>query len=174
MFYSETQFYKEVKRAGNKVQLQNQKGENIVVDKEYLEAINSHDRVKSEEKVSQTDLINLILSNPKTVMTVYFQKQDTPKTKKTIKEETTKWVEEAKSAFLSRGIVGLEEFATKPVKDYVEGEMRLMKGYHFGGVDERGRIQFKDMEEVNLDIFKAVDPRTTVYVIVNNVKYIKK
>lgn|SRR4030042_2687652 len=104
---------------------------------------------------------------------IYFQKQDTPKAKKAIKDETTKWVEDAKNAFLFKGVAGLEAFATTPVKDYIPGEMRLIKGYYTGAQDDRGRFMFKDMEDTK-DILKAVDSRTTEFVIVNNVKYIKK
>lgn len=174
MFYSETQFYKEVKRVGNRVQLVNQKGENIIVEKEYLDTINSHDRVKTEEKLSQTEIVNIILANPKTVMSVYFQKQDTPKTKVKYNSEKVAKIEEIKEAKVSDIERLLSDLIDNPITTYIVGEMRLMKGYHFGNQDERGRIQFKDMEEKNTEILKAVDPRTIEYAIVNNVKYIKK
>ena len=53
--YSETQFYTEVKRAGDKVQLVNQTGTNIVVPVEYLDTIQSADQFSSEEKKTQTE-----------------------------------------------------------------------------------------------------------------------
>lgn len=184
MYYSETQFYKEVKRkpvldhmTGKsvvKVQLENQKGENIVVDESYLDTINSHDRVLTEESVTQTDLINIILANPKTVMSVYFQTKEEKKLVKEYKAEKEAKIEQIKTAKVSEIGSLLSDLIDNPILPTKPGKMRLMKGYHFGKVDERGRIEFKDMEEVNKDVLKTVDPRTTEFVIVNNVKYIKK
>jgi hypothetical protein len=174
MFYSETQFYKEVKRAGNRVQLVNQKGENIIVEKEYLDVINSHDRVKTEEKISQTDIFNIIMANPKTVMSVYYQTKDEKKLVRDLKAEKDAKIKEIQSAKVSDVEKLLSDLIDNPILTFTPGKMRLMKGYHFGHQDERGRIQFKDMEEVNPELLKGVDPRTLEYAIVNNIKYVKK
>lgn len=173
---SETSYYV-VKKVGSAcIIADNSIGiKNIELSKTYVEQLlASANQIDKEEKLSQTEIISILMSNPRTACSVYFQKQDTPKTKKAIKEETAKWVEEAKAAFLSKGIIGLEEFATNPVKDYIPGEMRLIKGYHTGSQDERGRLQFVDMEDTKVTVPKAVDTRTIEWVIVNNVKYIKK
>ena len=82
MYYSETQFYTEIKRVGDKVQLQNQNGDNIVVNTDYLNLLNSADTYNKEEKLNGTELIELILSYPRTAMSIYFQKSDKAKTKK--------------------------------------------------------------------------------------------
>lgn len=173
----ESQYYEVEKIVGNQVQMACN-GESVILSKEYVERfLQSADQFTTEEKVTGTDLINIILANPRTVMSVYFQKADQNKTKKDIKEETEQWAKDVQAAFLAKGASAIEEYAQKPVIDYIPGEMRKMKGYFLGEQDERGRLKFIDMEKDkkgNKNIPKVIDPRTTQYVIVNNIKYTLK
>lgn len=146
-------------------------GIDVKLSKDYLEKlISCAEQFDKEEKINQTNMINIILTNPRTAMSIQFVKQNKKKTKKVIEEETLQWAQDVKNAFLAKGESGIEEYAQKTILPFIPGELRIIKGHHFGTQDERGRIQFKDMED-DEDILKAVDPRTISFVIVNNVKY---
>lgn len=166
----ESQYYKVVKVAGNKVQLNN--GSDIVVDKEYVEKfLTSGDQFESTEKKTKTELAELVLSNPRTVMTVAFFKQDVPKTKKAYEAELAKRSEEVKEDFLKRGLVALTEALKNPVLDFTPGALRVMRGHHDGGTDDMGRVVFTDMDITEGSNLRTIDPRTIQYVVVKGVKY---
>ena len=169
--FSETQFYSVVKIAGNKVQLVNDNGENIVVDKNYIDkCLHSADSYTEEVKIGKTEMAETFINNSRVAMTVCFFKQ--------VKEAdvTIEILESIKDAKISE----IEKAVKKGVKKAIIGEERVMVGRHYGAVDEFGRIHFVDME-IERDITKSydnrmrlVDPRTIKYLIVNNVKYILK
>ena len=171
--YSETKFYKEIKRVGDKVQLQDQNGENVIFFTKDLHILNNADNFSKTIKLSRTELINKFLEHSKMVCTVEFKKTNKPKSKKAFKIEIELWKEDVKNAFLNKGLSGLDSFATSPVLDYIEGEMRIMRGWHNSIQDEFGRIQFNDMEDPG-GYMKVVDVRTMTYFIAANVKYIVK
>ena len=171
--YSESQYYTEIKRTSTQIQLVNQAGVNFVMPLNYLEVLDSADTFTSTVKLNQTELIKKLMESSRVACSIYFQKASKVKTKKAFKEELAKWTEDVKDAFLDKGISGLNSFATNPVLKYTEGEMREIKGYHLGITDERGRLVFKDMEDSST-FMKAVDLRTIEYIIVQDVKYIKK
>lgn len=146
----------------------------LKISKQYVEAIlSSAIQYTTEEKISQTEMINIVSANPRTAMTIYFRKADKVKTKKAFKADLELKAIEVQKDFLDRGKVALEEALVNPVLDYIPGEMREIKGYFIGTQDERGRFQFKDMED-SKKLIKGVDSRTINYVIVNNIKYILK
>lgn len=175
---SETQYYTVEKIAGDKVQVANTAGTSIVLEKGYVEScIETADQYTKEEKISGTELINIVLANARVAMTIYFQKQDTKKKVKDFKAELTARAEQLKADFMDKGAVALEEALQNPVTKVIPGEMREMKGYFIGTQDERGRLQFMDMEldsRGQKNVPKGVDSRTIQYVIVNNVKYTLK
>lgn len=148
-------------------------GNECEVGEEYLKNIMcSADQFKTEEKINQSEMIARLLENPRTACSVYFQKQDKSKTKKVYLAEVTAQAETVKQEFLDKGSVAIIEALKNPTSETIPGEMRLIKGYHNGTQDARGRIDFIDMEDE--DKLKAVDPRKLVYVIVNNIKYTLK
>ncbi len=148
-------------------------GNKAEVGDSYLETMmNTADQYTNTEKMNQSELIKILLANPNKACSVYFKKQNTAKTKKKFNEDVTTWLEAAEKAFLDEGRKGLKKFATDQVQDYIPGEMRLMRGYHEGEQDDRGRIKFIDMEDENK--VKVVDPRTLQYIIVNDVKNEKR
>jgi len=165
---SETQFYKVVKTAGDKVQLVNDNGENIVVTEEYINKClqSAHDFSK-EEKVSKTQLAEIFMANPRVAMTVCFFKQ--------VKEADV--TAEIMKSYESSTPKTMEAAIKKAVKRGLEGEERVMVGRHYGASDDFGRVHFVDMEVVkdaskDYDTrMRLVDPRTLQYLIVNNVKY---
>ena len=145
----------------------------IEIGKDYLEnIISSAEQFTSEEKVNQTELIKTILTNARIATSIYFKKQDKKKTKKAYLNEIEIQAEAVREDFLNSGMSAVIKALSDPISKVIPGEMRLIKGYHHGTQDERGRITFVDMEDDNM--VKAVDPRTIEYAIINNVKYILK
>ena len=136
MYYSETQFYTEIKRTGGKVQLQNQNGENIIVEESYLDLLNSTDRFDKTEKATMTELSGIIRESPNRAMSICYQKVDKPKTKKAFKEEKESKIKEIQSAKVSEVETLLSNLIDNPILDYIPGEMRLIKGYNPGGIGD--------------------------------------
>ena len=172
-FYSETTFYSEVVRKGGKVQLKNQDGKNIVVEESYLDLLNSADRFEKEEKVTQTVLSEIVKSNPNIAMSILFIKQSKPKSKKAYSQELEERTEKVKQEFLERGAVAIKNALTNPVLDYIPGEERLIKGYPTGTIAANGKYTFCDAEDGYMPK-DCIDPQTIMYIVVNNVKYIRK
>jgi hypothetical protein len=173
--YSMTNYFVIKEVNGSNVLLTNQNGQDMKSNLNTVQnAMQSADNYTKEEALNQTELINVVLSNPRTAMSIHFQKQDSTKTKKVYEAEIQIQAEEVQKALLAKGMPGVMEILKNPVKDYVPGEMRLIKGYYTGTQDERGRLNFIDMEDDKVKTPKGVDTRTIEYVIVNNVKYIKK
>ena len=168
---SETQFYSIVKIVGDKVQLINDGGENIVVDKNYIDkCLNSSDNFTEEVKLNKTEMAEMFISNSRVLMTVCFFKQFK---EGDVSNEILEAIKDAK-------ISEIEKAVKKGVKKAIVGEERVMIGRHYGSVDEFGRIHFVDME-IERDATKSydnrmrlVDPRTIKSLIVNNVKFILK
>lgn len=162
---SETQYYTVVKIAGNKVQLKNQSNNDIVVDNGYVEnCLVSGKQYEKEEKISKTDLTNLFLSNPNTVFTVSFNKQ--------VKEaDVTKEIMDSYEGATPKT---METAIKKAVKKALNGEERVLVGYHTGNQDEFGRIQAVDMDITTGMPNRLVDPRNLNYLILKGIKYTVK
>ena len=168
---SETQYYSVVKIKGDKVQLSTDNGENIVVDAKYVDSfLSSAAQFTKEEKITRTELAAVVMSHPRTAMTVCYNKQ--------VKEADV--VKEIEETYISSTP---KEFSTKlkkAIKQAMNGVERVMVGRHYAGVDAGGRIQFIDMAEKkdpskDYDTrIRLVDPRTLQYAIVGDVKYIVK
>jgi hypothetical protein len=168
---SEAAFYKVEKIVGDKVQLQMDSGESVILNQGYVDSfLTSADQFSKEEKVTKTELAELVSSNPRTVMTVNFFKQ--------VKEiDVQKEIQEAYENSSPK------EFTTKmklAVKKGLAGEARTMIGRHYNTKDEFGRIHFTDMS-INKDFSKTYDtrarlfdPRTLNWAIINDVKYTVK
>lgn len=163
---SETQYYTVEKVAGNKVQLVNILKENIVVDQGYVEScLTSGDQFDTEEKINKTDLTKLFLENPNTVFTVSFNKQ--------VKEaDVTKEILEAYADSTPKA---LEAAVKKAVKRALNGEERVLVGYHTGNQDEFGRVSAIDMNITDgSHPLRLVDPRNLNYLVLKGVKYTVK
>jgi len=180
---SETAFYtvKEVHGNGDII-VTDDLGVDIRLSKSYVdgEILVSADYFETEEEKTATELAEIFINSPRIAMSVQFYKKDTKKTKTAIKNETAEWVAKVKEEFMRDGGSAIEKYASMPVLDFIPGELRTMKGRHYGGVDEFGRVHFTDMEEKKGDNptydarMRQVDPRTLVSVTVNKVKYILK
>lgn len=155
-------------------------GNELTISKSYVEKIlNSADSFTSEEKKTKTELAELFINSPRIAMTVAFYKQDKAKTKKAFNAEVDAAVSKVQSAKVSEVEGLLRDLITNPILDYTPGELRVMKGRHYGEVDDLGRVHFVDMEIAkgsgSTDSrLRQVDPRTIQYIIVNNIKYTLK
>lgn len=168
---SETQYYKVQKIAGNKVQLKNDFGEDIVVDSNYVDkCLTSAEQAPKETFVNKTEAANLLLANPYVVMTACYKKQ--------VKEADV--VKQILDAYAGSTPKSIEAVIKQAVKAGLQGEERVIVGRHMGTQDDFGRVNFVDM---NLDKgvkpdydarLRLVDPRTLNWLILRGTKYIVK
>ncbi len=172
---SETQFYSVEKIKGDKVQLKNDNGEPIVVDRSYVEKLLvTSDQVTETKKMSRTDVINLFLSSSNVICTVNFNKKVD---EKEVQKQLFDLYPNKGGKILSQA--DFEKEVKKNLKGALEGEERTMVGRHYGRTDEFGRIKFIDMEAIGgYDEAKdsdsrqrLVDPRTINWIILRGVKY---
>jgi len=172
---SETSFYvvKEVKK-GSIVVIDDNKNEISIGDK-YVEAIlASADIFDKEEKKSMTELAELFIGSPRIAMTVAFMKKSTEKTKKAYEAEKAAKITEIQNARVSDVPALLNTLIENPITKTIPGELRVMKGRHYGELDDLGRMHFVDMELPITDAssrIRQVDPRTIQYIIVGGTKY---
>lgn len=154
-------------------------GNDLEISKDYVENIlQSADYYSSEEKKTMTELADLFIRSPRVAMTVAFYKKDTNKTKKAFEAEKSEKIEEIRNAKVSDVEKLLSDLIENPISKVIPGELRVMKGRHYGDVDDLGRVHFLDME-IDKDSERAatdgrmrqVDPRTIQYIIVHKVKY---
>lgn len=153
---------------GNEIEIGNEYVEKILVSADYFEI---------EEKKSMTELAEIFLNNPRIAMTVCFMKKDTVKTKKAYDAEVNAAIQKVQNARVGDVPTLLKDLIENPVSKVIPGEERIMKGRHYGQVDDLGRVQFVDMELPKTDSvggIRQVDPRTIKYLIVNGVKYTLK
>lgn len=168
---SETQYYNVEEVKGNQVQLKNGDGDDIVVDKAYVEScLVSADQFDKEEKLNRTDLAALFLKSANIALTVSFNKK--------VKKEDV--IKEIMDAYEGSTPKTLETAVKKAITKALNGEERVLVGYHTGVQDDFGRVSAIDMD-IEKDPSKAfntqlrlVDPRELNFLILNRVKYIVK
>jgi hypothetical protein len=144
------------------VQIENSNGESWTISPNIMEAEFSFaDQFDSEEKVSRTRAIEILTDNPRTAMTINYNKK--PKTND-----------------VGDGILGLINEAIKtgkaPTKKSVRqfageqlgGPERTMIGYHVNSYDEHRRLRFNESGKGQ----RLVDPRTLNWMICDRVKYV--
>lgn len=160
---SESQFYTVEKVVGDKVQLKPEGGESIVVDKNYAEGylISGEQEDGTIEKITRTELAELLIKSPGVAMTVNYNKQVDPK-------DVAK---EIMTAYENSTPKAVEDAVSKAVKKGLAGEERTMIGYHNGIQDEFGRVKFIDMKIATGIKNRLVDPRTLNYLILKGIKY---
>lgn len=165
---SETQYYKVQKIVGNDIQLTNDNGEHIIINKTYADnCLDVADYYTMEEFKSRTEIAQLFLSHPYTALTVNFNKQ--------VKVDDV--LAEILHTHKNTPLVNIEKEFKKSIKKALEGEERIAVGRHFGTTNEFGRVPFIDMNKEkgakpdwdgrNIQ----VDPRTINWFIAKGVKY---
>lgn len=193
--FSEESHYivKEVK-SGSVVFEHLESGKNVSLSNEYVhDMLNTSDQYEKEVKVTKEDKkdgtvgIRTIFEGIKSseVFTVVFKKQDKPKTKKQIESEreaqraeAVALIDKAKKNKKSMAVAykeALEFIQNNPIKDYVDGEDRVLRGYKMQFVSRDGKYRCMDMDIERNDKEtgeRLVNINTISRLIYNGVKYI--
>ena len=193
--FSEESHYVVNKVAKDKVEfLHLESGKKVSLSNEYVaNLLNTSDQYDNEVKVGKEDKkdgtpgIRTIFENIKSseVFTVVFKKQDKPKTKKAIeaekeaqRAEAVALIDKAKKARKSMATAykeALEFIQNNPVKDYIEGEDRILRGYKMQFVSRDGKYRCMDMDITRTDKEtgeRLVNINTISQLIYNGTKYI--
>ena len=132
------------------------------------------------ELILRFKLADILVNSPRIAMTVAYITKATEKTKKDFDAEKNAKIAEIQNASLKNASSLLSDLIENPITRAIPGKLRVMKGRHYGHVDDLGRVHFIDME-LKKDATKdydtrsrQVDPRTIQYLIVNKVKYTLK
>ena len=169
--FSEESHYVVNKVAKDKVEfLHLESGKKVSLSNEYVaNLLNTSDQYDNEVKVGKEDKkdgtpgIRTIFENIRSseVFTVVFKKQDKPKTKKAIeaekeaqRAEAVALIDKAKKAKKSMAIAYKEALGfiqDNPVKDYIEGEDRILRGYKMQFVSRDGKYRCMDMDITRTD-----------------------
>lgn len=193
--FSEESHYVVNKVAKDKVEfLHLESGKRVSLSNEYVaNLLNTSDQYDNEVKVGKEDKkdgtpgIRTIFENIKSseVFTVVFKKQDKPKTKKAIeaekeaqRAEAVALIDKAKKAKKSMATAykeALEFIQNNPVKDYIEGEDRILRGYKMQFVSRDGKYRCMDMDITGTEKEtgeRLVNINTISQLIYNGTKYI--
>ena len=166
----------------------------VSLSNEYVyNMLNTSDQYEKEVKVTKEDKkdgtpgIRTIFESIKSseVFTVVFKTQDKAKTKKQFEvekeEQKTKAIEiidKAKRQKKSMAVAykeALEFIQNNPVKDYIEGEDRVLRGYKMQFVSRDGKYKCMDMDIERTEKEtgeRLVNINTISQLIYNGVKYI--
>lgn len=171
-------------------------GKSVTLSNEYVkDLLNTSDQYDKEVEVGREDKkdgtpgIRTIFEKIKSseVFTVVFKKQDKPKTKKAFeaekeaqRTEAIAMIDKAKKAKKSMADAykaALEFIQNNPIKDYVEGEDRVLRGYKIQFVSRDGRYDCVDMDIERTDKEAGIRPvniNTISQLIYNGTKYVVK
>lgn len=176
---SETSFFKveEVKPDGMIV-VKDDYGNEVKIGQAYVDKVLvSADFFDKEEQRTMTDLADILIKNPRTAMTVAFYKKDVNKTKKAYESELNAVIDRIQKANISEIQTLLKEAFENPVSKVIKGDLRVIKGRHYGHIDDLGRVHFIDMEldkdpkREDDSRSRQVDTRSIAYIILNGTKY---
>lgn len=171
-------------------------GKDVKLSQEYVqELLNTSDQyhevkeVGKEDKKDGTPGIRTIFESIKSseVFTVVFKKQDKAKTKKQINEEreaqrekAIELIDKAKKQKKSMAVAyktALEFIQDNPIKDYIEGESRVLRGFKLQFVSRDGKYRCLDMDIKRSDKEtgeRLVNINTIEKLIYNGVQYVVK
>lgn len=184
-----------VKQTGRSVTLKHfESGQTITISDTYIrDFIDNADQYEKEVKVGKEDKkdgtpgIRTIFEGIHSgqVFTVVFKKQDKPKTKKQFatereaqREEAIELINKAKRQKKSMATAykeALEFIQDNPVKDYIEGEERVLRGFKVQFVSRDGKYNCIDMDIEKSSKENGVRPvniNTISQLIYNGVKYV--
>lgn len=169
-------------------------GKTVNLSNEYVHnMLNTSDQYEKEVKVTKEDKkdgtpgIRTIFESIKSseVFTVVFKKQDKVKTKKQFEAEreaqrveAIALIDKAKRQKKSMAVAykeALELIQDNPVKDYIEGEDRVLRGYKMQFVSRDGKYKCMDMDIERTEKEtgeRLVNINTINCLIYNGVKYI--
>lgn len=169
-------------------------GKIVSLSNEYVHTmLNTSDQYETEVKVTKEDKkdgtpgIRTIFESIKSseVFTVVFKKQDKAKTKKQLeaereaqRTEAVALIDKAKKQKKSMAVAykeALEFIQNNPIKDYIEGEYRVLRGFKMQFVSRDGKYKCMDMDIERTDKEtgeRLVNINTISLLIYNGVKYI--
>lgn len=169
-------------------------GESVKLSNEYVgNMLNTSDQYEEEVRVSKEDKkdgtpgIRTVFESIKSseVFTVVFKKQDKPKSKKQFEAEREKQRAEAvalidkakkqKKSMATAYKEALEFIQNNPIKDYIEGEDRVLRGFKMQFVSRDGKYKCMDMDIERTDKEtgeRLVNINTISCLIYNGTKYI--
>lgn len=169
-------------------------GKTVNLSNDYVcNMLNTSDQYETEVKVTKEDKkdgtpgIRTIFENIKSseVFTVVFKKQDKPKTLKQIESERNAQrgeavaiIDKAKKQKKSMAVAyeeALKYIQDNPIKDYIEGEDRVLRGYKMQFVSRDGRYKCMDMDIKKTEKEtgeRLVNINTIRCLIYNGVKYV--
>lgn len=194
---SESSHYKVIDRYNNNTDLLHyESNEIITIEDNYIEKLldsgddfNNIVEVTKEDKKDGTLGIRSIFENIHSgqVFTVTYKKQDRPKSKKTVeaeketqRNEAIGLIDKAKKAKKSMATAykeALEFIQNNPIKDYIEGEERVLRGYKLQFVSRDGKYRCMDMDITRTDKEsgeRLVNINTISQLIYNGTKYVVK
>lgn len=152
---------------------------------EYSEVV----EVTREDKLDGTPGIRSIFEgiHSSEVFTVVFKKQDKKKTKKQVKEEQERQIQDAialiekakskKKSMAAAYAEALTFIQQNPVKDYVEGESRTLRGYKVQFQSRDGRYDCVDVDIEKTEKESGIRPvniNTIESLIYKGIKYVVK
>ena len=159
---SETQYYeiKELVRmdGGRGARVQNERGFEFTISARIIEeGMYSANQHVLEEKVTRTEMVEVLENAGDTIFTVNFNKQVDAK------------------AVLERLKASKVATTIKAAKMLLEGNERTLVGYLLSTEPKMGRSQVIDLEiDPSKHRIRLVDHRTLNWIIIRNVKYILK
>lgn len=160
--------------------------------KKYCQSADEYSEVKEvtrEDKLDGTPGIRTIFEEIRSseVFTVVFKKQDKKKTKKQIKDEQEKQVQDAialierareqKKSMAAAYAEALTFIQQNPVRDYTEGESRTLRGYKIQFQSRDGRYDCVDMDIERTGKENGIRPvniNTIESLIYKGIKYVVK
>lgn len=169
-------------------------GKSVTLGYGYVQdLLNTSDQYDKEVKVTKEDKkdgtpgIRTIFEGIKSseVFTVVFKKQDKAKTKKQYeaereaqRQEAVALIDKAKKAKKSMAVAckeALEHIQNNPIKDFIEGEDRVLRGYKMQFVSRDGKYKCMDMDVVRGPKEtgeRLVNINTISQLVYNGVKYV--
>ena len=169
-------------------------GEEVKIGKSYVENyIKSGDNYDQEVKVTKEDKkdgtpgIRSIFESIKSseIFTVVFKKQNRAKTKKQFESEreaqraeAIALIDKAKKQKKSMAVAykeALEFIQNNPIKDYIEGEDRVLRGFKMQFISRDGKYKCMDMDIERTEKEtgeRLVNINTISQLIYNGVKYV--
>lgn len=162
---SEVQYYKVTHVEQDRLTVQNERGYKIEVTKGVIEeGMHSASQYTSEEKVTRTQLCEILERAGDTVFTVCFHKK--------IKEKD---VSESVLAALEgadfEDAKALEKIVRSTLKTALQGTERTLVGYLIQTEAKMGRSEVIDLEAQGSHRLRLVDHRTIDWIIIKNVRY---
>lgn len=158
-YLSETQYYKVLSRKQGGIEVENERGFKFNISEPIIqEGCYSSNQFTDEEKVTQTELADILQNAGDSVFSINFNKKTKP---------------EDVLAELKK--LPKKEFTVKAMKTAIAGEARTMVAHRVSSEPSLGRTQVVDLEtEIGGRRLRLIDHRTINWIVLKNVRYVLK